>query len=137
MINKLIADFLSEVHIAILAIHREKRAPHSTPIWYQYEPNDTLWFMADPKTQKGKLMETGTPVSLVMQTETAPYRYVSIAGQISDVAKGDMEQELRPISRRYLGVKGGDEYVASFESWSSNRYTIKIDRVMSMGISED
>ena len=137
MINKLIADFLSEGHIAILAIHREKRAPHSTPIWYQYEPNDTLWFMADPKTQKGKLMETGTPVSLVVQTETAPYRYVSIAGQISDVAKGDMEQELRPISRRYLGVKGGDEYVASFESWSSNRYTIKIDRVMSMGISED
>ncbi|MCH2314068.1 MAG: pyridoxamine 5'-phosphate oxidase family protein [SAR202 cluster bacterium] len=137
MINKLIADFLSEVHIAILAIHREKRAPHSTPIWYQYEPNDTLWFMADPKTQKGKLMEIGTPVSLVMQTETAPYRYVSIAGQISDVAKGDMEQELRPISRRYLVVKGGDEYVASFESWSSNRYTIKIDRVMSMGISED
>ena len=137
MINKLIADFLSEVHIAILAIHREKRAPHSTPIWYQYEPNDTIWFMADPKTQKGKLMETGTPVSLVVQTETAPYRYVSIAGQISDVAKGDMEQELRPISRRYLGVKGGDEYVASFESWSSNRYTIKIDRVMSMGISED
>ena len=137
MINKLIADFLSEVHIAILAIHREKRAPHSTPIWYQYEPNDTIWFMADPKTQKGKLMEIGTPVSLVMQTETAPYRYVSIAGQISDVAKGDMEQELRPISRRYLGVKGGDEYVASFESWSSNRYTIKIDRVMSMGISED
>ncbi len=137
MINKLIADFLSEVHIAILAIHREKRAPHSTPIWYQYEPNDTLWFMADPKTQKGKLMETGTPVSIVVQTETAPYRYVSIAGQISDVAKGDMEQELRPISRRYLGVKGGDEYVASFESWSSNRYTIKIDRVMSMGISED
>ena len=137
MINKLIAAFLSEVHIAILAIHREKRAPHSTPIWYQYEPNDTLWFMADPKTQKGKLMETGTPVSLVVQTETAPYRYVSIAGQISDVAKGDMEQELRPISRRYLGVKGGDEYVASFESWSSNRYTIKIDRVMSMGISED
>ena len=137
MINKLIAAFLSEVHIAILANHREKRAPHSTPIWYQYEPNDTLWFMADPKTQKGKLMETGTPVSLVVQTETAPYRYVSIAGQISDVAKGDMEQELRPISRRYLGVKGGDEYVASFESWSSNRYTIKIDRVMSMGISED
>ena len=137
MTSKLIADFLSEVHIAILAIHREKRAPHSTPIWYQYEPNDTLWFMADPKTQKGKLMETGTPVSLVVQTETAPYRYVSIAGQISDVAKGDMEQELRPISRRYLCLKGGDEYVASFENWSSNRYTIKIDRVMSMGISED
>lgn len=137
MTSKLIADFLSEVHIAILAIHCENRAPHSTPVWYQYEPNDTLWFMADPKTQKGKLMEIGTPVSLVMQTETAPYRYVSIAGQISDVAKGDMEQELRPISRRYLGVKGGDEYVASFENWSSNRYTIKLDRVMSMGISED
>ena len=137
MTSKLIADFLSEVHIAILAIHREKRAQHSTPIWYQYEPNDTLWFMADPKTQKGQLMEIGTPVSLVMQTETAPYRYVSIAGQISDVAKGNMEQELRPISRRYLGIKGGDEYVASFENWSSNRYTVKINRVMSMGISED
>ena len=137
MTSELIADFLSEVHIAILAIHRENRAPHSTPVWYQYEPNDTLWFMADPETQKGKLIRTGTPVSLVMQTETAPYKYVSLAGEISKVAKGDMEQELRPISRRYLGVKGGDEYVASFENWSSNRYTVKINRVMSMGISED
>ena len=67
MTSKLIADFLSEVHIAILAIHRENRSPHSTPIWYQYEPDDTLWFMADPKTQKGQLMEIDTPVSLVMQ----------------------------------------------------------------------
>ena len=93
--------------------------------------------MADPETQKGKLMRTGTPVSLVMQTETAPYKYVSLAGEISKVAKGDMEQELRPISRRYLGLKGGDEYVANFENWSSNRYNVKINRVMSMGISED
>ena len=79
-------------------------------------------------------MSVGTHVSLVAQTENDPYKYVSIEGHILDISKGDLEQDLRSISRRYLGEKGGDEYVASFDTWESDRYTIEIDKIMTMGL---
>ncbi len=133
MIKKPVAEFLEEIHIAILSISRGSQSPHSTPIWYTYEPDNTIWFMAGPGTRKSKLMSVDTQVSLVAQTEYDPYKYVSIEGHIIGISKGDMEQDLRPISRRYLGEKGGDEYVASFDTWESRRYTVDIDKVMTMG----
>ena len=48
-----------------------------------------------------------------------------------------MEKDLRPIAKRYLGEEGGDEFVASFEEWNSSRYTVAIDKIMTMGISDD
>tara|TARA_B110000014_G_C20118920_1_gene592022 strand:- start:441 stop:845 length:405 start_codon:yes stop_codon:yes gene_type:complete len=132
--SELVSDFLSEIHIAILSIARDNQSPHSTPVWYTYEPDDTIWFMASPGTKKSKLMSVGTQVSLVAQTEHDPYKYVSVEGHIIDISEGNVEQDLRPISRRYLGEKGGDEYVASFDTWESSRYTVQIDKVMTMGI---
>ncbi|MBS22153.1 MAG: hypothetical protein CL739_08705 [Chloroflexi bacterium] len=134
MTDKSVTDFLREVHIAILSINRNNQSPHSTPVWYTYEANDTIWFMASPGTKKSKLMSVGTHVSLVAQTVNDPYKYVSIEGHILDISKGDLEQDLRPISRRYLGDKGGDEYVESFNDWNSSRYTIEIDKIMTMGL---
>jgi len=134
MTDKSVTDFLQEIHIAILSINRDNQSPHSTPVWYTYSPNETIWFMASPGTKKSKLMSVGTHVSLVAQTENDPYKYVSIEGHILDISKGDLEQDLRSISRRYLGEKGGDEYVASFDTWESDRYTIEIDKIMTMGL---
>ena len=134
MTDKSVTDFLQEVHIAILSINRNNHSPHSTPVWYTYEPDDIIWFMASPGTKKSKLMSVGTQVSIVAQTEHDPYKYVSVEGHIIDISEGNVEQDLRPISRRYLGKKGGDEYVASFDTWESSRYTVQIDKVMTMGI---
>ena len=134
MTDKSVTDFLQEVHIAILSINRNNHSPHSTPVWYTYEPDDTIWFMASPGTKKSKLMSVGTQVSLVAQTEHDPYKYVTVEGHIIDISEGNVEQDLRPISRRYLGERGGDEYVASFDTWESSRYTVQIDKVMTMGI---
>ena len=137
MTSKLITDFLFKVHIGILSIHRASNSPHSTPVWYQYESDNTLWFLASKGTQKSKLLKNDKAVSLVAQTESEPYQYVSIEGHISDISKGDMEKDLRPLAKRYLGEEAGNEFVASFEEWNSNRYTIAIDKIMTMGISDD
>jgi nitroimidazol reductase NimA-like FMN-containing flavoprotein (pyridoxamine 5'-phosphate oxidase superfamily) len=135
--NKSITDFLFKVHVAILSIGRKDNSPHSTPVWYQYESDYTVWFLASKGTQKSKLLEIGKAVSLVAQTESDPYQYASIEGHITNIAEGDMEKDLRPIAKRYLGEKGGDEFVASFEEWNSSRYTVAIDKIMTMGISDD
>lgn len=134
MVDQGIISFLSELHVGILSIPREARAPHSTPVWYRYESDNMIWFLADPNSQKGKLLSVGTKLSFVVQSEDIPYQYVSIDGIVTDVARGDIESDLRPIARFYLGERGGDEYVSQSGETTGDRYTVAINKVMSYGV---
>ena len=134
MVDQEIASFLSELHVGILSIPREGRAPHSTPVWYQYESNNTIWFLADSNSQKGKLLSVGAKLSFVVQSEEIPYQYVSMEGLVTDVSRGDVESDLRPIARFYLGEKAGDEYVSQSGETTGNRYIIEINKIMSYGV---
>ena len=75
MVEQEVISFLSELHVGILSIPRQDRAPHSTPVWYQYESDNTIWFLADPNSQKGKLLSVGSKLSFVVQSEDPPYKY--------------------------------------------------------------
>jgi hypothetical protein len=46
-----------------------------------------------------------------VQTEKAPYKYVSVEGAVVSTEGADIERDLRPLARRYLGQKKGDRYV--------------------------
>lgn len=134
MVEQEVISFLSELHVGILSIPRQDRAPHSTPVWYQYESDNTIWFLADPNSQKGKLLSVGSKLSFVVQSEDPPYKYVSIEGSVASVDPYDIESDLRPIARFYLGEEGGDEYVSQSGETTGNRYTIEINRLMSYGV---
>lgn len=134
MVDQGVISFLSELHVGILSIPRQDRAPHSTPVWYRYESDNTIWFLADPSSQKGKLLSVGSKLSFVVQSEDIPYQYVSIEGIVTNVTRGDIESDLRPIARFYLGERGGDEYVSQSGETTGNRYTVGIDKVMSYGV---
>jgi hypothetical protein len=64
-------------------------------------------------SRKGRLLERARRLSLCVQTEAAPYRYVSVEGPVVAVERADVDRDLRPIARRYLGQAGGDAYIAS------------------------
>ena len=49
--------------------------------------------------------------SLCAQTETPPYKYVSVEGPIVSTEAADIERDLRSLARRYLGKEMGDRYV--------------------------
>ena len=104
--------FLADVHIGILAIGREDAgaAPLAAPIWYGYRPAGEIEVITGRNSRKGTLLEAGRAVTLVAQTETPPYRYVSVEGSVSAIRPADVERDLRPMARRYLGVRGGDQY---------------------------
>jgi hypothetical protein len=48
-----------------------------------------------------------------VQTETPPYKYVSVEGPIVAVEAADLERDRRPLARRYLGTELGDRYIES------------------------
>ena len=118
--------FLRDVHVAIIGITDEGRGPLTVPIWYSYEATGELQIITDRDSRKGQLIARHRRFSLCVQTETAPYRYVSVEGPVTAMEPVDVETHLRPLARRYLGVKGGDRYVESTGGQLSRSETVVI-----------
>ena len=74
-------DFLAQVHVGVLSLNDDGRGPLTAPVWYDFDPGDGLWFLTGHDSRKGNLISEGTRISLCAQTETAPYKYVSVEGR--------------------------------------------------------
>ena len=104
--------FLAEVHVGILSVAEDGRGPLTAPVWYDYAPGGDLWLTTERGSRKGKLLEKTGRMSLCAQTETPPYKYVSVEGAIT-IEAADLERHLRPLAHRYLGKEVGDGYIQS------------------------
>ena len=105
-------EFLAGVHIAVIAVDDPGRAPLTMPVWYAYEPGGDIRFSTGANSRKSALLRDAGRLSLCVQTETAPYKYVSVEGPIT-FDTPDVERDSRAIARRYLGERGGDAYLAA------------------------
>jgi nitroimidazol reductase NimA-like FMN-containing flavoprotein (pyridoxamine 5'-phosphate oxidase superfamily) len=105
--------FLADLHVGVVSIAEKDRGPLTAPIWYDYEPGGELWILTGRSSRKGKLLEDVGRFSLVAQTETPPYKYVSVEGPIISIGKPDLERDERPMAHRYLGKELGDGYIES------------------------
>ena len=105
--------FLADLHVGVISISEPGRGPLTVPVWYTYEPGGELRVVTGRASRKGQLLAKAGRFSLCAQTETSPYRYVSVEGPIVGIEDASMERDLRPIARRYLGANMGDQYVES------------------------
>lgn len=105
--------FLAGVHVGVLSIPEPGRGPLTVPVWYAYDPGGELRIVTGRTSRKGRLLEQAGRFSLCAQTEAPPYKYVSVEGPIVAIEASEVERDIRPLARRYLGVKGGDQYVAT------------------------
>lgn len=105
--------FLADVHVGIVSIAEDGRGPLTVPIWYSYEPGGELRIITARTSRKGTLLERAGRFSLCAQTETPPYKYVSVEGPIVAIEAADLERDRRPLAHRYLGAQLGDWYIES------------------------
>ncbi len=105
--------FLADVHVGVISVADEGRAPLTVPIWYSYQPGRDVRVITDLDSRKGRLLEKARRFSLCVQSETPPYKYVSVEGPVVDLRASDLERDVRPMAHRYLGREGGDRYVES------------------------
>ena len=103
--------FLAEVHVGVISIAEAGRGPLTVPVWYDYEPGGEIRIMTGRESRKGSLLAHAGRFSLCAQTESPPYKYVSVEGPIVSTEAADIERDLRPFARRYLGKESGDRYV--------------------------
>jgi nitroimidazol reductase NimA-like FMN-containing flavoprotein (pyridoxamine 5'-phosphate oxidase superfamily) len=105
--------FLADLHVAVMSVAEEGHGPLAVPIWYSYEPGGEVRIITARTSRKGELLERAGRFSLCVQTETLPYKYVSVEGPIIAVEAADLERDRRPLAHRYLGAEMGDSYLES------------------------
>ncbi|TCO40518.1 pyridoxamine 5'-phosphate oxidase [Kribbella antiqua] len=109
--------FLSDVRIGVVSVasDRPDRAPVSAPVWYDYSPETGVTIMMNAKSRKGVALESAERFVLVVQSESIPYRYVTVEGPVIETRRPDTEQDLLPLAVRYLGDEGGKAYAKAWE----------------------
>ncbi len=131
--------FLADVHVGILSMPESGRGPLAVPIWYAYEPGGEVRIMTGRHSRKGRLLQLGTRVSLCAQTETRPYKYVTVEGPVVSVDSRDAEQDLRPMATRYLGPEQGEQYAAAAAAAAGDSVLVRIrpERWLSVDYGKD
>jgi uncharacterized protein len=118
--------FLAGVHVGIISIAEEGRGPLTVPIWYAYEPGGELRVITGRNSRKGRLLAHAGRFSICVQTETPPYRYVSVEGPITAIEAVALERDLRPLAHRYLGVEAGDSFVEQTREGQAENILIRM-----------
>lgn len=103
--------FLADVHVGVLSLAEPGRGPLTVPIWYAYEPGGELRVVTARDSRKGRLLGASPRISLCAQSETPPYRYVSVEGPVTHVGRADRDRDVRPLAFRYLGEELGERYL--------------------------
>jgi nitroimidazol reductase NimA-like FMN-containing flavoprotein (pyridoxamine 5'-phosphate oxidase superfamily) len=118
--------FLADVHVGIISIPEPGRGPLTVPVWYAYDPGGELHVVTARTSRKGQLLARSGRFSLCAQTETAPYKYVSVEGPIVAIEEAHLERDLRPLARRYLGPEMGDQYVETTASEHGDNVRVRM-----------
>jgi PPOX class probable F420-dependent enzyme len=105
--------FLSGLHVGVLAVERAGRAPLAVPVWYDYSPGGELLFWMERDTVKDRAITAAGRLSLAVQDENPPYKYVTVEGPVvANDQPPTREQALR-IAGRYWPEAEANAYVDS------------------------
>jgi len=70
--------FLADVHVAVISVEEDGHGPLLVPIWYSYQPGGEVRIITGRMSRKEQLLERAGRFSLCVQSETLPYKYVSV-----------------------------------------------------------
>ncbi len=104
--------FLAALHVGVISIAQGERPPLIVPIWYAYTPGGEVTIITGRGSRKVALLAQAGGFSVCVQDEAPPYKYVAVAGPVAAIESADRERDIRPMAHRYLGVEGGDRYMA-------------------------
>jgi uncharacterized protein len=134
--------FLAELHVATLSVASDSaRPPLTVPIWYGYQPGGSLTFFTGShgnKARKSKLIEKAGVLSMSVQHESPPYKFVTVEGTVIQTDRPPSAEQLLAIVSRYLPEEMAEEFVKEeIERTDSELvlYTVRPDRWLSFDFS--
>jgi PPOX class probable F420-dependent enzyme len=117
--------FLAETHVAVVSVAEEGRGPLAVPVWYSYLPGEEIRFVTGPSSRKAMLLRRAGRASVCVQTDTPPYKYVSVEGP-AIFGTPDHERDVRDIAHRYLGREIGEMYLAATAEENARAVLVRV-----------
>ncbi len=137
-------EFLAGPHVAVLSIAREGgRTPHATPVWYAYEPGGDVTFFTgtqERRSRKAELIGKAGAVSLTVQQEEFPYRYVTVEGTVVSEDRPPSAEQVLAVARRYMPEEHAQGFVEAEFAHPSGEFvlfTIRPDRWLSFDFAAE
>ncbi|GAA3558176.1 pyridoxamine 5'-phosphate oxidase family protein [Amycolatopsis ultiminotia] len=124
------AAFLAEARVGVLAVGREGSAPLAVPIWYDYSPGGEVLLWTDRESVKYRAIQAAGQLSVSVQQESQPYRYVTVSGPVTATELPTEQQALR-IAARYLPAPGAAAFVADTLSETSVLVRVRPEKWLS------
>ena len=117
--------------VGVLSINAPGRAPVSSPVWYTVEPDATITFSVGETSVKTTLLRTEGRATLCVQSEVAPYSYVTIEGPAKELGPSD-DASRKARAHRYLGPEFGDLYFESTKAEADLTFALTPQRWASL-----
>src|SRR5678816_273424 len=118
--------FLAGLLVGLVAVAEAGEGPLVVPVWYLYEPGGEIVIVTRPQARKAALLVPGTRVAFCAQTEELPPKYVSVRGRVVSAAPADVERDVKPVVRKYLGAEVGDAYVDGTRPNGTDEIVVRI-----------
>jgi nitroimidazol reductase NimA-like FMN-containing flavoprotein (pyridoxamine 5'-phosphate oxidase superfamily) len=118
--------FLADLHVGVLCVNQDDRGPLSVPVWYTYTPGNVVSVITAASSRKAHLVLRAGRLSLCVQTETAPYKYVSVEGPVASTASTVDPAERQAMAYRYLGQEIGDLYLEATAAESEGDIVLRM-----------
>jgi uncharacterized protein len=136
-------EFLAEPHIGVLSVAvGNDRPPHTTPVWYGYEPGGSITFFTETqgrKSRKAQYIERAGVLSLTVQREEFPYKYVTVEGSVVGSHRPPSAEQMLAIAGRYLpegAAQGFVEAELAQPGTGPVLFTVRPDRWLTFDFAE-
>ena len=135
--------FLAEPRIAVLSLPSDnERPPLTFPTWYGYQPGGEITYYThrtEPKSRKLRLLHEGSALSLCVQREEPPYRYVTVEGTVVEENEAPTAEQKFAIVRRYMPEQEAWAYLNAEMEAATNLvlFTVRPDRWTGFDFGED
>ena len=137
-------EFLAGPHIGVLSVASDDdRPPLTVPVWYGYRPGGNVSFFTGTqgrKARKTKLIQESGVLSLAVQRERFPYRYVTVEGTVIQIDRPPLAEQMFAVVRRYLPEEAAQGFVkAELELPGSELvlFTIRPDRWLTADFTDE
>lgn len=107
-------EFLAGLHVAVLSVARDDaRPPLTVPVFYGYQPGGDISFFSGSHARKTPLIRKAGVLSLTVQREEPPYKYVTVEGTVVRTDQPPSAEQMLPVVRRYMPEEQAQGFVGS------------------------
>jgi PPOX class probable F420-dependent enzyme len=117
--------FLAGTHVAVVSVVDGGRGPLTVPVWYHYEPGGEVRIITSGATRKVGLLRAAGRMSLCVQEEAPPFRYVSVEGAVT-IERSESDAAMRAMAHRYAGEQAGNRYLELTKDDRANEVVIRL-----------